>query len=216
MSARFLLRLSLATFVLFLLSIACQQSNQSNNQPAMKANDSKSWDSYLNEFLEAYFVAHPDFAVRAGRHEFDGKFPDWSAEGLAKEIKRLHAEKDRIMGFQDAGLTEQQRFEREYVGSVIDGELFWLESAEWPFRCPQFYADAIDPDVYVSRPYAPLDQRLVAYTNYAKAVPAALMQIRGNLRTPLPRTFVDIGLTKFGGLASFYEKEVPRIFAPVK
>ena len=217
MSAKFLLRLSLAaTFALLLLSIACQQSNQSNNQPAMKANDSKSWDSYLNEFLEAYFVAHPDFAVRAGRHEFDGKLPDWSAEGLAKGIKRLHAEKDRIAGFQDAALTEQQRFEREYVGSVIDGELFWLESAEWPMRCPQFYADSIDPDVYVSREYAPLDQRLKAYTAYAKAVPAAIAEIRKNLRTPLPKTFVNIGHTTYGGLVSFYEKDVPAIFAPVK
>src|SRR6266480_1793040 len=144
MSAKFLLRLSLAaTFALLLLSTACQQSNQSNNQPAMKANDSKSWDSYLSEFLEAYFVAHPDFAVRAGRHEFDGKLPDWSAEGLAKEIKRLHTEKDRAAGFQDPVLSERQRFERNYVTSVVDGDLFWRESAEWPMRCPQFYADSI-------------------------------------------------------------------------
>src|SRR6266436_7163651 len=139
MSAKFLLRLSLAaTFALLLLSIACQQSNQSNNQPAMKANESKSWDSYLNEFLEAYFVAHLDFAVRAGRHEFDGKLPDWSAGGLAKEIKRLHAEKDRVAKFRDSELNERERFERDYLDSVIDADLFWFESVEWPFRCPQF------------------------------------------------------------------------------
>jgi len=45
--------------------------------------------------------------------------------------------------------------------------------------------DAIDPDVYVSREYAPLEQRLKAYTVYAKAVPTAVEQIRKNLRTPL-------------------------------
>ena len=73
----------------------------------MKASDAKSWDSYVNEFLEAYFVAHPDFAVRAGRHEFDGKLPDWSAEGMAKEAKRLQAEKDRLTSFQDAALDER-------------------------------------------------------------------------------------------------------------
>jgi hypothetical protein len=182
----------------------------------MNTNDARAWNSYLNEFLEAYFVAHPDFAVRAGRHEFDGKLPDWSAAGIAQEIKRLHAAKDRLAGFTDSALDERQRFEREYVAAVIDADLFWMESAQWPFRCPQFYADPIDPDVYVSREYAPLDQRLKAYTAYARAVPTAVAQIRANLRTPLPRTFVNIGHTNFGGLISFYEKDVPAIFAAVK
>lgn len=217
MSAKLLLRLISAAALAFLLSnIACQPTPSANNQPAMNINDSKAWDSYVNEFIEAYFAAHPDFAVRQGRHEFDGKLPDWSAEGIAKEVKRLHAEKDRVASFSDAALNERQRFEREYVASVIDGDLFWHESAEWPFRCPQYYADGIDPDVYVSREYAPLDQRLKAYTAYARAVPTAVEQIRKNLRTPLPKTFVNIGHTSFGGLISFYEKDVPAIFASVK
>ena len=99
---------------------------------------------------------------------------------------------------------------------MIDADLFWIESAQWPFRCPQFYADSIDPDVYVSREYAPLDQRLKAYTAYAKAIPTAVEQIRKNLRTPLPKTFVNIGHTNYGGLMSFYEKDPPAIFASVK
>jgi hypothetical protein len=178
-------------------------------------NDAKSWDAYVDEFLEAYFVARPDFAVRAGRHEFDGKLPDWSAEGIAKEIKRLRAEKDRVSRFKN-GLSEQQRFERDYILSVVSADLFWFESAEWPYRNPFFYGDALDPDVYVSRPYAPLDQRLRAYTAYARAVPTALEQIRKNLRTPLPKTYVNIGHTTFGGLVSFYERDVPAVFASVK
>ncbi|MDQ2976618.1 MAG: DUF885 domain-containing protein [Acidobacteriota bacterium] len=182
----------------------------------MNAIDSKAWDSHVSEFIEAYFVAHPDFAVRAGRHEFDGKLPDWSAEGLAREARRLHAEKDHLASFGDSELNDRQRFERDYIAGIVDGDLFWLESAEWPMRCPQFYADSIDPDVYVSREYAPLDQRMRAYTGYAKAIPIALDQIRKNLRTPLPKTFVNIGHTSYGGLISFYEKDVPAIFASVK
>ncbi len=204
------------TFALLLIFSACQQAKPPANQQTATTGESKEWDSYVNEFLEAYFVAHPEFAVRAGRHEFDGKLTDWSAEGIAGDVKRLHAAKDRVAGFQDATLNERQRFERDYVSSVIDGDLFWLESAEWPFRCPQFYANSIDPDVYVSREYAPLDQRLRAYTAYAKAIPVAVEQIRKNLRTPLPRTFVNIGHTTFGGLISFYQKDVPDIFASVK
>src|SRR6266850_8279715 len=194
----------IGTIILF--SISCQQVNQQNNQPATNQS-SQTWEPFVNEYLESYFAAHPDFAVRAGRHEFDGKLPDWSAEGIATEIKRLHAEKDRVSRFKN-GLNEQQRFERDYILSVVNADLFWFESAEWPYRNPFFYGDALDPDVYVSRPYAPLDQRLRAYTAYARAVPTALEQIRKNLRTPLPKTYINIGHTSFGGLVSFYEKDV--------
>lgn len=179
-------RLRLPLFVLFvsafmLAASACQQATPPANQSTTNQAESKEWDSYVNEFVEAHFVANPEFAVSAGRHEFDGKLTDWSAEGIANEIKRLHAAKDRVAGFADATLNERQRFERDYVASVIDSDLFWLESAEWPFRSPQFYAGSIDPDVYVSREYAPLDQRLRAYIAYAKAIPFAVDQIRENL-----------------------------------
>jgi Bacterial protein of unknown function (DUF885) len=58
--------------------------------------------------------------------------------------------------------------------------------------------------------------RLRAYTTYAKAIPQATQQIRANLRTPMPRTYVRIGRITFGGLASYFERDVPAIFAPVK
>ena len=201
---------------LLLLFVACQQTTQQTSRQTPVPRDTKPWDSYVNECLESYFVAHPDFAVRAGRHELDGKLPNWSAAGIATEIKRLHGEKDRVLGYKNTALDERQRFERDYVAAVIDNDLFWLESAEWPVRCPQYHADAIDPDVYVTREYAPLDRRLRAYTAYAKSIPGALDQMRKNLRTPLPRTYVDIGRTTFGGLVSFYEKDVPGVFASVK
>src|ERR1051325_4456922 len=205
LSSRFAVVFAVA---LFLLAASCQQAPPTANQNPSQS-ESAEWNSYVNEFIEAYFVAHPNFAVAAERHEFDGKLTDFSKEGIAAEIKRLHAAKERVASFSDASLNERQRFERDYVMSVIDGDLFWRESAEWPFRCPQFYADSIDPDVYVSREYAPLDQRMRAYINYAKAVPTAVEQIRNNLRTPMPKTFVNIGHTTFGGLISFYQKDVP-------
>jgi uncharacterized protein (DUF885 family) len=180
-----------------------------------ESSEDQSWAQYRDQFLESYFVARPDFAVRAGRHEFDGKLPDWTAQGIAAEIKRLRTAKDKLRRFRDQDLDERDAFEVDYVDAVIDSDLFWLESAEWPFRNPFFYSDALDPDVYVSRNYAPLDQRIKAYTNFARAVPAAVSQIRSNLRTPLPRAYVNIGHTTFGGLVAFFEQDVPRVFAAV-
>jgi uncharacterized protein (DUF885 family) len=204
------------TLALSFLIGGCQQQQQSSAPPQTSPSvDPKAWDAYVEGFLQLYFVAHPDAGVLAGRHEFDGKLPDWTDAGIKREIQRLHAERERALSFKDAALDERQRFERDYLVARIDNDLFWMESVEWPYRNPYFYADALDPDVYVSREYAPLPDRLRAYTNYAKNVPAAVEQLRNNLRTPIPRTWVQIGRTTLGGLANFYEKDVPTVFASV-
>jgi hypothetical protein len=176
---------------------------------------SAAWDAYVGEFLESYFVAQPGVAVWAGRHEFDGKLPDWSAAGIKREIQRLHAQRDRAAAFPNEALDARQRFERDYLIARVDRDLFWQESLQWPFRSPTYYSFTLEPDVYVAREYAPPPQRLQAYSRYARSIPVAAEQIRANLRTPLPRTYVQIGHIIFGGLANFYEKDVPGIFAAV-
>jgi hypothetical protein len=186
-----------------------------NRQPQTTASPSADWNRYVEQFIEDWFRSHPDTAVNAGRHEYDGKLPDWSADGIRKEIARLKQERERARGFREDALDQRQRLERDYLISVIDGELFWTENAEWPFKNPAYYSGSIGPSIYATREYAPLDMRLRAYTAYAKAIPQATQQIRANIRTPLPRTYIRIARISFGGLASYYEKDVPAIFASV-
>lgn len=174
-----------------------------------------SWDAFTTNFIEATFKARPHFAVWAGRHEFDGQLPDWSATGIKKEIERLHDARTRALSFKDSALSDKQRLERDYIVATIDGNLFWLETVDWPSRSPTYYGWGLDPQVYIARDYAPLAQRLRAYIAYAKAIPQAVEQIRGNLRTPLPRSCVRVGRIRAGGLASLYQNDVPVIFASV-
>lgn len=198
-------------------SAGCRQTT-APNPPAPGAQppaDGQTWNSFVDNYLNEYFAAHPDVGVSVGRHEFDGKLPDWSPTGIKREIERLRNSRNRAQSFGDNALDERQRFERDYLIARIDGDLFWLESAAWPSKNPYYYADALDPDVYISRDYAPLDQRLRAFISYAKAVPAALQQARENLRPPFPRTYIKIGRTTIGGLAATYENDVAKAFAPV-
>ncbi|MGH8259662.1 MAG: DUF885 domain-containing protein [Steroidobacteraceae bacterium] len=173
------------------------------------------WDDYANRFIADYFRARPIFAVEAGRHEFDGQMPDLSAAGLRKEIARLRTCRTQVLAFADAALTPQQRFERDYLLSVIDTDLFWYDRAKSPFSNPAWYIDLLDPDVYLSRKYAPLETRMQGYIGYARAIPQIAVDIRANLRAPLPRTFIERGISGFGGYAQFFRHDVPKVFASV-
>ena len=173
------------------------------------------WGEFTADFIESYFKADPFFAVQAGRHEFDGQMADWSAAGIAAEVARLQKLRGQAQAFDAAALTSAERFEREYLLTVIDAELFWLDRARFPFANPAWYIDRLDPDVYLNRDYAPLAKRLTGYTGYLRAIPKIAADIRANLRTPLPPSFVQRGIEAFGGFADFFRNDAPAVFAPV-
>jgi hypothetical protein len=174
------------------------------------------WDHFVRSFLEGYFERHPTFAAGAGRHEFDGRLPDWSPEGLAREAAWLKEEWTRAADFDPATLDERRAFEREMLKVIVDSDLFWLEAADWPRRNPLFYAGVIDPGLYLTRDYAPLPQRMRAFVDWARAVPGAAAQVRANLVTPMPRSHAELGEMTFGGLAGYLETDVPPLLSAVE
>ena len=200
----------LAVIVLF---SGCSESAENDGS------SNHAWDAFRDEFLEGFFETHPDFAVYQGRHEFDGLLPDWSAEGLSRTVAFLKQSREEALAFDAAMLGARRRFERDYLVSVVEGHIFWSETSRWPYRNPFFYmvwfSDNLDPNVYVSREYAPAETRLKSYTRFASSVPAAAGQIRTNLETPLPRAYVQIGRISFGGLASYMESDIPQVFSAV-
>jgi uncharacterized protein DUF885 len=201
------------------LCAGCGGSSGESTPAAATTPSPSQWTTVRNELIEDYLKAHPMFAVVAGRHEYDGLLPDWSASGIGAEIRRLHAAKDRALGLSDASLDEPSRFERDEFVARMDRDLFWLETAEAPFTNPAFYldwmVDNLDPSPYLTRNYAPLDARMRAYTKYARSVQQAAGQIRANLRTPLARPLLEHGLSAFKGFADFYAKDVSDVFAKV-
>ena len=185
-----------------------------------EAPNAQDWPAFVRHFVDDWFEAHPMMGFAAGRKEYAGRFPDWSAAGLAAEVSRLKSVATEARAFDVQALTEAQRFEREYLLAVVDRNLFWLERAEWPRRNPTFYfdwnLDFLSPDPYLTKPYAPPDVRLRDFTSWLSNVPAATAQIQANLRTPMPRTWIDQGVASFGGMVPFLRDDAPQVFAEVK
>jgi uncharacterized protein (DUF885 family)/membrane-bound inhibitor of C-type lysozyme len=180
----------------------------------------ESWDGFVERYIEEHLAAHPQFAVVQGRHEYDGQLPDWSRAGIEAEIARMHAARDAAMAFPDAALSDQQRYQREYLVAWLDHDLFWVEKARWPFRNPQFYLgwlnDSLDPAPYITLDYAPIEQRMAAFTRYLENIPGAAEQIRDNLEMPMPLTWLQLGIDAFSGYATYFENDVPAIWAEVR
>ena len=96
------------------------------------------------------------------------------------------------------------------------GERFQVRELEFLRNNPVAYAGRLGFGVYVDRDYAPLEQRLRAYTTYIGEVPRMLAQMRDNLAPPLPAPYVETAHGMFAGLADYLENTVPGLFGGVE
>ena len=202
---RYILLCSIALFV------SCSQ--QPGEQPVSRPSG---WEAFAEDYLDAYFEHNPHQAVGAGKHAYDGQLPDYSAEGIADQLQMLKSFLQQAHDFDTTGMEAEGLFEKEYLISEIEEEIFWLEEARWPYKNPAFYRGPLSPDVYISREYAPLEERFAALITYLNNLPAAIDQMQANLSDSImPATYVQLGIGFFGGLATYFENDVPPIFASV-
>jgi hypothetical protein len=211
-----------AVLVAAALLTACQQPQPpaaTTPDPAARkvapAAPGSDWPAAVAVFIDGYFERYPTFAANAGKHEFDGRLPDFSAAGLTATARWLHAQRDAIAAFSDDRLDATQQFQREYVLSVIDGQLFMLEESGFPHTNPEFYSYAFSPSMYLTRPYAPLPARMAAFVSYEEALPEAIAQMRANMKAPLPASYAELGFNTFAGYSTFFAGDVPALFAGV-
>jgi uncharacterized protein (DUF885 family) len=201
--------------LLFLAIAGCGQSPPPKTATKAISPASQAWNKLTAGFIEEYFRAQPFFAAQSGRHDFDGQLPDVSNHGIRREIARLHDARNQLAAVDPATLEPRERFDREYLLAVVDKDLFWIEKAKFPFSNPSWYMDKLDPDMYLNRNYAPLDVRMKAYIKYARGIPKMVNDIKANLQSPLPKTYLELGISEFGGYADFYKKNVAATFASV-
>ncbi len=171
------------------------------------------WDALSTRFLELTLARDPGFAVQQGRHEHDGEIVDLSVSAVQAWDRELHALREEVQASKD--LDDTRAFEREYLLALIDGQLFSDERLREHVRSPMAHANAVDPSVYLTREYAPLDKRMQAYIRHLHNMPAAIDTMLATLQAPLPSTYAELGLQMFGGLVPYLRDDVPPLFASV-
>jgi hypothetical protein len=171
------------------------------------------WDALATHFVELTLARDPGFAASQGRHEHDGEIVDLSRAAVEDWDRQLRVLRGEVLT--SKGLDDTRAFEREYLLAVIDGELFGDEVARDHIESPMPHANAVDPTVYLTREYAPLDTRMQAYIRHLRAIPRAIDTMLATLEAPMPQTFAQLGLQMFGGLVPYLRDDVPPLFASV-
>ncbi len=153
----------------------------------------------------------PTTAVELGRHELDGTLPDRSPAGLEQAAAQLERDRRALLAL--TSLTPRQELERAALLQELRRLLFDLGERDHYRTNPVAYTSAINVSAYVLRDYAPLVERAGAIIKLCRGLGAFLEQARANVKTPMPRPWIDTALLQTRGYLSFVDKDVRAVLS---
>lgn len=199
---------------LWLLACSADQAQPANppapTEPTASTPSTASFETVANAQLDAYIEAHPGRGVELGLHQYDGKLPEVSQAALDAEIARLEASIADLDAVDPAGLSKLEKVERDTLLTTLRGTHFDLATRRHPWRNPMFYLEPLSLSAYISRDYAPLEERAAAIIAIASATPGHLEHAKTNLEPNLPRTFIETALLQTRGNATFVREDVTK------
>jgi uncharacterized protein (DUF885 family) len=169
--------------------------------------------SELSErILKGYLELHPSLArYYIGLHEYDGRVADLSRQGLERwvaEARQQLAELDRL---DLSGFSDQDKFDVELLRHNLESGIFNLaELRDWE-TSPLFYADGLALFSYLTRNYAPLEERIAALTRHQQQIPGYLAVARENLKPPFARSLLEVSIMALEGELRFRQNDVKTI-----
>jgi hypothetical protein len=171
------------------------------------------WEEFAAKTVSEYYDRNPETAVGKGLHDYDGQMADKSMDALQAYDEWLDGVVTNASLYTD--LEGVEAFERDYLITMMNSRLFTLRETDYATKNPLFYT-GLGISVYVDREYAPLEERMRAYTQYISQVPARFKTMKENLEPPLAAPFLRLGYGILSGLSGYLETTVPEIFSTVE
>ena len=135
----------------------------------------------VTKILDSMWRQYPTNAAGMGLHEFDGRLPDISRSSLDRRAQEVSGHLESLRGVDAYTLSSEYYMEYKLVMSALNKELFDLKEVRLHETNPMEMLGHIELSFYISRDYAPLDQRVKALTRGLSGVPDYLASLRSVL-----------------------------------
>ncbi len=160
----------------------------------------------LHHALDVLFTAYPVFATEAGYHVFDDRWSDLTEEGRQRLVGQLARLIDEARALPEAGLSADERVDREILVEALQGVLFdedvLRESAWDPLGVVQVTGSGLFE--LVARETTPWPQRGLAFTwrvaRLGEFLAGARSALRGLPGRPVSLLHTETALAQLGGV----------------
>ncbi len=194
------------------LSTGCAGAGSSSETPQDEAAHAET-DPILTELV----MGTPAKCRSLGmRKECDGEVADYSAAGIEKRVAFLKLAKTKLEAISLDGLSDDARLDVQLLRLAVREELFRLDELKLWTRRPSFYQELFAVDDYLTREYAPLDERAASLKKHADAALMQSKHVFANLRGPMPRAFVETDIEIYKGYADYLRGDVVKLLEKVQ
>ena len=167
-------------------------------------------DALAERAIREHWEFVPTAGSRIGRHEYDGRLPDFSGGRIGRRVEELHRTLAQLSAIpvDDANGADEparmDRLSRSLLEMFLRRELFSLEEMRTLHDNPQRQVGYIGVGSYVQRDYAPLPERLRSATAILRDVPDFLVTVDNLTEPELGEPVRDMAVEAYRGMASFY------------
>jgi uncharacterized protein (DUF885 family) len=169
-----------------------------------------------DSFLLGYLSWRPQNAVGLGLHAYDGKLTDLSKESISKELTRLKYYEQKLEAIDTNALSAKMFYDLRILKLAIKAEIFGIEDLNKFAVNPMTYAGLIDINIYISRNFAPIEDRIKSIIAIENQAQQQFDYAKANLQDSLAKPYVETAIKIAKGSASFLGNELVVALKDVK
>ena len=162
--------------------------------------------------VDALLESDPGLAATAGDHRFDERLPDLSPGSVAGRVAMLRDAADALSGVEPDDVGAEDQVDHAILSALVERELFELTDVREHEWNPLAHNPGPLLHVLMSRPFAPVEERLASLCGRLEAIPDALATARAVLRD-MPRVHAETAVGQFAGVAALINDELPALLA---
>jgi uncharacterized protein (DUF885 family) len=198
--------------LILLVSLGTAAARQHKAKPTATPTPSPSpedeFKQQARDFTAGYLAARPLLGVALGLHQYDAKIGDYTRLAIDAEIERLQRFQGIFSKMDGSKLSKQADLDRRILLAAIAGQLFQMQDMAIFDRNPMIYARALDLNVYITRDFKPLDDRLHDIITIEDQAGNIMTAAKDNLAEVLPKPYVELAIQIANGSADFLEKNL--------
>jgi uncharacterized protein (DUF885 family) len=160
------------------------------------------------EVLESALAADPTLATYLGEHRYDALLPDPSPAARDRRIAQLRDQLRRARALVEEGLPTEDAVDAEVLTGRTSAQLVHLEDVAEPDWNPMEHNPGTGVQLLLSRPFAPVEDRLQSTVDRLTALPDYFAAARHRL-ADMPAVFMQTATLQLGGLRKLCTSQIP-------
>ena len=200
---------SIGLFPAILLASCATVPGTEPQPPVAQAVDADTaFRSLAGDFIAATAELNPVYATQLGIHDYDGRLPDISAAGRAKQDRMVRSYLAALKTIEFDRLSRDNQVDYKLLENALNYQLWQDETAQdWAWN-PQYYNDIASYALYglVARDFAPWPQRFDSIVSRMEQLPAFLAEARRQIDVArVPRVHAETVARQNAGIMAIVD-----------